>query len=102
MGKPSLDAHHFMVAFTSYAQDMGTKLNKCVTVGMELRWKPDDQKWIRTALSFIQDEAAVWVTPYIEKMVKDEIAFPTWNNFCADFKLWFETQDESADAKEAL
>ena len=64
--------------------------------------KADDQKWIRIALSFLQDEAAVWATPYIEKMVKDKIAFPAWNDFCAAFKLRFETQDESADAKEAL
>ena len=90
------------MAFTLYAQDTGMKLNKCVTIGTELRWKPDNQKWIWTALSFLQDEAALWATPYIRKMVKDEIAFPTWNDFGAAFKLRFETQDESANAKEAL
>ena len=101
-GKSSPDVHCFIVAFTLYAQDMGTKLNTSVTVGEERKWKLDDQKWIWTALSFLQDEAAVWATPYIEKMVKDEIAFPTWNDFCVAFKLRFETQDESANAKEAL
>ena len=46
------------------------------------------------ALSFLQDEAAVWATPYIKKMVNDEIAFPTWNDFDVAFKLQFKTQDE--------
>ena len=101
-GKSSPDVRHFIVAFTLYAQDMGMKLNTHVTVGAEQKWKADNQKWIRTALSFLQDEAAVWATPYIKKMVKNEIAFSTWNDFCAAFKLRFETQDESADAKEVL
>ena len=101
-GKSSPDACHFIAAFTLYAQDTGTKLNSHITVSDEQKWKADDQKWIRTALSFLQDEAVVWAMPYIEKMVKDEITFPTWNNFCAAFKLQFETQDESADVKEAL
>ena len=77
-GKSSPDACHFIAAFTLHAQDTGTKLNERVMVGTELRWKLGDQKWIRTALSFLQDEAAVWAMPYIEKMVKDKIAFPTW------------------------
>ena len=87
MGKSSPDARHFIAAFTLYAQDTGTKLNTHVMVSAEQKWKADNQKWIRTALSFLQDEAAVWATPYIEKMVKDEIAFPAWNDFCAAFKL---------------
>ena len=86
-GKSSPDARRFIAAFTLYAQDTGTKLNTRVMVGEEQKWKPDGQKWIQTALSFLQDEAAVWATPYIEKMVKDQIAFPTWDDFCAAFKL---------------
>ena len=35
-GKSSPDVCHFIVAFTLYAQDMGTKLNEHVTVGTEL------------------------------------------------------------------
>ena len=87
MGKSSPDVCCFIAAFTLYAQDTGTKLNTRVTVSAEQKWKADNQKWIRTALSFLQDEAAVWATPYIEKMVKDEITFPAWNDFCAAFKL---------------
>ena len=87
MGKSSPDAHCFIAVFTLYAQDTGTKLNECVMVSTEQKWKAGDQKWIWMALSFLQDEAAVWATPYIEKMVKDKITFPTWNDFCAVFKL---------------
>lgn len=43
-GKSSPDVCHFIVAFTLYAQDMGTKLNEHVTVGTELWWKLNDQK----------------------------------------------------------
>ncbi|EPT05670.1 hypothetical protein FOMPIDRAFT_1090233, partial [Fomitopsis schrenkii] len=101
-GKSSPDARRFIAAFTLYAQESGTKLNHTVTVGTETKWMSDDQKWIKTALSFLQDEAAVWATPHIEKMVTDQKAFADWGAFTAAFKLRFETQDESADAKEAL
>ncbi|EPS99851.1 hypothetical protein FOMPIDRAFT_85647 [Fomitopsis schrenkii] len=83
-GKSSPDAHHFIAAFTLYAQESGTKLNHTITVGTETKWRSDDHEWIKTALSFLQDEAAVWATPHIEKMVTDQ------------------TQDKSADTKEAL
>ncbi|TFY63253.1 hypothetical protein EVJ58_g3353 [Rhodofomes roseus] len=97
-GKSSPDARRFVAAFSLYAQEMGSKLN--TRVG-DL-WQRDDQRWVRSALSFLTDEAAVWATPYIEAMVAEKPAFSNWDAFVTAFKLRFETQDESADAKKAL
>lgn len=102
-GKSSPDARRFIAAFLLYAQETGNKLNSIVTMPTgEAKWQPDQQKWIRTALSFLTDEAAVWATPHIEAMVQDKEAFATWQDFVAAFRLRFETQDETADAKKAL
>ena len=103
-GKSSPDARRFLAAFHLYAGEAGSKLNdrRTPTPDNPSPWAANHQKWIKTALSFLQDDAAVWATPYIEKLVNGEPAFNTWQEFCTAFRLRFETQDESADAKEAL
>ena len=73
-----------MAAFHLYARESGTKLNyRCTPTKDNLSlWAADHQKWVKTVLSFLQDDAAVWATPFIEKMVNGEVAFATWQEFC--------------------
>lgn len=94
-GKTSVDAHHFIAVFIMYAHSLGNKLNTAAGVR-------NDSLWIGTALSFLRDEAAVWATPYVEDLVAHRTPFVNWDEFVNKFKTRFETQDEVADAKQAL
>ena len=59
--------------------------------------------WIRLALSFLQDDAALWATPYMEEFAANRTPFSgDWDQFKAAFKARFETTDEAADAKDSL
>lgn len=60
-------------------------------------------EWIRTTLSHLQDEAAVWATPAMEEMANGGTPFNrSWANFTAAFKARFETVNEAVNTKEIL
>ncbi|KAI3620786.1 gag protein [Moniliophthora roreri] len=51
----------------------------------------------------MQDDAAVWATPAMEKVAQERHPYDnSWEEFVKGFKLRFETTDEAADAKEQL
>ena len=78
-GKSSPDACRFLAALHLYARESGTKLNyrRAPTDNNPSLWAANHQKWVKTELSFLQDDAAVWATLFIEKMVNGEVAFAT-------------------------
>lgn len=99
-GTSSADARRFLAAFTLYAMSAGRAMNSVDAVG---RYVARHDAWIRTALSFLQDEVALWATPYMEQVALGQSPFGNnWGTFTAAFKSRFETTDETADAKEAL
>jgi hypothetical protein len=62
-----------------------------------------DTEWIRTVLSFMQDDAAVWAAPAMESFAERVVPFGgQWVRFHDDFRARFETVDEATDAKEKL
>ncbi|ESK81841.1 hypothetical protein Moror_9637, partial [Moniliophthora roreri MCA 2997] len=66
-------------------------------------WAREDGLWIRLALTFMQDDAAVWATPAMEEVAQGRHSYDnSWEEFVKGFKLRFETTDEAADAKERL
>lgn len=62
----------------------------------------NNHKWIMSALTFLEDDTAVWATPYLESLSTGTMPFNTWDEFKNVFKVRFETVDEKADTKEAL
>ncbi|KAF5347840.1 hypothetical protein D9758_013823 [Tetrapyrgos nigripes] len=68
-----------------------------------------DPKMIRSALSFMQGEAATWAAPHIEEAMKaltspaNEALFGgVWATFKETFKAHFGSLDEQADAQKKL
>ena len=54
-------------------------------------------------MSFLQDDAAIWATPYLESLTNLQPVFnDNWEEFTTAFRLRFETTDEKVDAKETL
>lgn len=102
-GNSSADARRFLAAFSTYAMTTGSLLNNATADGA---YAPDDRKWIVSALTFLQDEAAIWATPYLETVAEAEVAKrpfqDSWATFKADFRSRFETSNEAVDAKDAL
>lgn len=99
-GTRGVDARRFLAAFTTYAQGAGSSLNIRQPGG---GWHIQHTKWIASALSFLEDDAAIWATPYLEAMGNGQPAFSdNWVEFIKAFKLRFETTDEAVDAKESL
>lgn len=99
-GTRGADARRFLAAFTIWAmslkEDMSIK-------GINGVWVPNHELWIRSALSFMEDNAAIWATPYMEQCGTTALPFGNnWDTFRATFKLRFESVDESVDAKETL
>lgn len=81
---------------------MGESMNNVnLNTGTPLHLKPFE--WIRTTLSYLQDEAAVWATPAMEEMVNRGTPFNgSWADFTVTFKARFKTVDEAVNAKEIL
>lgn len=102
-GTSSADARRFLAAFAAYAFSTGPLLNER---GDDGRFHRHDQKWIFSALSFLQDDAAIWATPYMERIsgaTPEERPFnDNYELFRAAFRSRFETSDEAVDAKDAL
>jgi hypothetical protein len=100
-GDQESDARRFLAAYQMWARAQGTALN---TVNQEGRaTDPDQTEWIRVALSYLQDDAAIWAAPAMEEFANGGVPFyGQWGVFCTEFKARFETVDETVDAKEKL
>ncbi|KAE9396256.1 hypothetical protein BT96DRAFT_1040613 [Gymnopus androsaceus JB14] len=94
-GKQSDDAHCFLAAFELWAQGIPSF--------------SDEEKLIKSAISFLEGEAAIWATPISENISQVKagtqgvtLLYPAWSNFKDAFKARFETTDAAMDSKEAL
>lgn len=96
------DARRFLAQFQAYARGTGLQLNSWNTSMQKFVIAGD--RWIPAALSFMQDEAALWATPFMEEISRDGQPFKNWDwaEFMAQFKLRFESADEKQDAIVAL
>jgi hypothetical protein len=84
-----------------WATAQGTGLNTVDAEGNPVVRR--DSQWIRAALSFMQDDAAVWAAPAMEVFEEGQIPFDSrWETFREQFKACFEAADEAVDAKEKL
>ena len=64
---------------------------------------PNQTEWIRVALSYLQDDVAIWAAPAMEEFANRGVLFyGQWGVFYTEFKAHFETIDEAVDAKERL
>ena len=100
-GEQGSDARHFLAAFTMWAMAQGTALNVVDRQGDAVDRR--DLEWIRAALSYLQDDAAVWASPTMEEFAAGRVLFNNrWDRFREQFKARFETVDEAIDAKEKL
>jgi hypothetical protein len=100
-GEHGSDARRFLAAFTMWATVQGTALNTVDQQGNTVDRR--DVEWIRAALSYLQDEAAVWGSPAMEEFASGGIPFDNdWDTFREQFKSRFETVNEAVDAKEKL
>ncbi|KAI3614855.1 hypothetical protein WG66_003355 [Moniliophthora roreri] len=94
------NACRFIAAFSLYVQSQRAALNRA---NADRTWARDDGLWICSALTFMQDDAAVWATPAMEEVAQGRHLYDnSWEEFVKGFKLRFETTDEAADAKERL
>ena len=64
-GKQRSNAQRFLGAYKMWAAAQGTALNVVDQQGGEVQ--PREADWIRAALSFLQDEAAIWASPAMEE-----------------------------------
>ena len=100
-GEQGSDARRFLAAFTMWALAQGTALNVVDQQGDPVDSR--DREWIRAALSYLQDDAAIWAAPSMEKFANGGVPFDgQWATFRDQFKARFETVDEAVDAKEKL
>ena len=100
-GERGDDARRFLAAFTLWGMSQGAGLNVLDEQGTAIRRR--DAEWIRAALSFLQDDAAVWGAPAMEDFANGLLPFGgVWDFFREQFKARFESADEVVDAKEKL
>lgn len=100
-GLQGSDARRFLAAFTMWAMAQGTALNTVDQQGTPVDRR--DSEWIRAALSYLQDDAAIWASPAMEEFANAGVPFGNdWETFRSEFKARFETVDEAVDAKEKL
>jgi hypothetical protein len=100
-GEQGSDACRFLAAFTMWAMAQGTALNVVDRQGGYVEGR--DMEWIRAALSYLQDDAAIWAAPAMEEFAVGRVPFEErWSSFREQFKARFETVDEAVDAKERL
>ena len=94
-GRTSADAQRFMATFAAWADGESSLHN--VTAGQRVH---DESKWICTALSYLEDDAAIWATPSLEALGTGNPPFGgLWNTFKAEFQKSFKTINKVADAK---
>ncbi|KAH9986440.1 hypothetical protein BJV77DRAFT_1061805 [Russula vinacea] len=79
------DARRFLAAFTMWAMAQGSSLN--VVDGQGNLMDRRDGEWIRAALSFLVDDAAVWAAPAMEVFADGLVPFDNrWEAFAVDAK----------------
>ncbi|KAF5392593.1 hypothetical protein D9757_002091 [Collybiopsis confluens] len=95
-GKRSDEARCFLASFALWARGIPALM-------------ADDRKLIKSAISFLEGDAAIWATPISENIsnVAENIPgitllHPNWNLFQNAFKGRFEMVDAIADAKQLL
>jgi hypothetical protein len=106
-GKIGPDARRFLTSFTVWAASTQGHMNQQQADGSYLR---DDQIWIRTALTFMQGDAAIWAQPFLEDYMKAVSNPPTalfpfrgdWNVFRDAFLKRWDSPAEKQEAIEAL
>lgn len=100
-GEHGGDTCCFLAAFNMWAMAQGSGLNIIDGQGNPVQRR--DNKWIRTVLSLMSEDAAVWAALAMEEFANGQIPFVgMWENFCTEFQAHFKTSDESGDAKETL
>jgi hypothetical protein len=100
-GEQGSDARRFLAAFTMWAMAQGTTLNIVDRQGGYVEGR--DMEWICAALSYLQDDAAIWAAPAMEEFAVGRVPFEErWSSFRKQFKARFETVDEAVDAKKRL
>lgn len=94
-GKRSDDARRFLAAFELWVSGIPALA--------------DEEKRIKSAISFLEGDAAIWATPISENISQVAgnvpgvtLLYPTWNTFRDAFKGRFETVNAEVDAKQAL
>lgn len=95
-GKRSDDAWRFLAAFELWSHQIPSL-------------RSDDEKRIKSAISYLEGEAAIWATPISENISNVDrgvlgatLAYRTWDSFKDAFKGRFETVDAEVDAKAIL
>ncbi|PIL23033.1 hypothetical protein GSI_14340 [Ganoderma sinense ZZ0214-1] len=100
-GEQGAEARRFLAGFTMWATAQGSSLNVLDDQGLVTARR--DAEWIRSILSYLHDDAAVWASPAMEVFAIGQIPFHgVWAEFCAEFKARFESVNEVIDAKEKL
>ena len=100
-GERGGDACCFLAVFDMWAMAQGSRLNVVDRQGNPISCR--DNKWIRTILSLMSDDAAVWAAPTMEEFTGGQIPFVgMWENFHTEFQAHFKTSDKSGDMKETL
>jgi hypothetical protein len=100
-GDQGSDTQQFLAAFIMWAMAQGTALNTVNQHGEAV--DRCDMDWIHTALSYLQDDAAVSAFPAMEEFAVGRVPFDNrWNHFWEQFKAGFKTVDEAVNANEKL
>ena len=100
-GEHGGDARCFLAVFNMWAMAQGSGLNVVDGQGNPISCR--DNKWIRTILSLMSDDAAVWAAPAMEEFAGGQIPFVgVWEYFHTEFQAHFKTSGKSGDTKETL
>jgi uncharacterized protein YnzC (UPF0291/DUF896 family) len=95
------NTHQFLEAYEMWVTAQGTALNVVDQQGTKVG--PRKSEWIRAALSFLQDNMAIWASPAMEEFARGVAPFSSeWAVFRREFKARFETVNKAIDIKEKL
>jgi len=79
-GEQGSDARCFLAAFMMWAHIQGTALNTVDQQGNVVDRR--DTEWIHAALSYLQDDAAIWAAPAMEEYANGNVPFDgLWETF---------------------
>ena len=97
----SVEARHFLAAFTNYAGNEGDSLNDWDALNS--RWIQNDERWIAAALNLMEEEARTWALPYLELLAQGLLAFQgDYNQFVQAFLKRFAPLDTTEAVRDAL
>ena len=72
-GKQGSNTCRFLTAFTMWAMAQGTALNVVNQQGNAVSCC--NMEWIHAALSYLQDDAAIWASPAMEEFVNESVPY---------------------------